>query len=112
MQYNTCFWALVLKGGRTPAQAQDELKVRVPLVEPSIRGLVAFAQQQWPSQPLRCCELCCKAVQHELLLLFIRPCLLLCLVQGTGADVKNEMLYTKFGINYNALPEQFKKVGF
>ena len=47
-----------------------------------------------------------------LLLLFTRLRLLLCLVQGTGADVKNEMLYTKFGINYNALPEQFKKVGF
>ena len=53
-QYNTCFWALVQKGGMTPAQAQEELK-------------------------------------------------------GTDAEFKNELLFSRFEINYNELPEQFKK---
>jgi tRNA(His) guanylyltransferase len=53
-QYNTCFWALVKQGGRTPTDAQNELK-------------------------------------------------------GTDVNFKNEMLFSEFGINYNALPEQFKK---
>ena len=56
LQYNTCFWALVRRGGRTPAQAQEELK-------------------------------------------------------GSDAEFKNELLFNQFGINYNTLPEQFKKVG-
>ena len=30
--------------------------------------------------------------------------------QGTLADFKNELLFNEFGINYNGLPEQFKKV--
>ena len=55
MQYNTAFWALVLKGGRTPTEAQGDLK-------------------------------------------------------GSDAEFKNELLFSRFGINYNNLPEQFKKV--
>ena len=31
--------------------------------------------------------------------------------QGTLADAKNEILFSQFGINYNDLAEQFKKVG-
>ena len=53
-QYNTCFWALVQKGGRTPSQAQEELK-------------------------------------------------------GTDVEFKNELLYARFEINYNEIPDQFKK---
>ncbi|GAX74996.1 hypothetical protein CEUSTIGMA_g2442.t1 [Chlamydomonas eustigma] len=53
-QYNTCFWALVQQGNKTPAQAQEELR-------------------------------------------------------GSDAEFKNELLYSQFGINYNTLPEQFKK---
>ena len=55
LQYNTCFWALVRRGERTPALAQQELK-------------------------------------------------------GSDAEFKNELLFNQFGINYNTLPEQFKKV--
>jgi tRNA(His) 5'-end guanylyltransferase len=35
---------------------------------------------------------------------------LLRLVQGTDAAAKNELLFKEFNINYNELPEQFKKV--
>lgn len=31
-------------------------------------------------------------------------------LKGTDAGTKNELLYSQFGINYNELPEQFKKV--
>jgi len=31
------------------------------------------------------------------------------LLKGSDAEFKNELLFTQFGINYNALPEQFKK---
>lgn len=31
--------------------------------------------------------------------------------QGTDAGAKNELLHSRFGVNYNNLPEQFKKVG-
>jgi tRNA(His) 5'-end guanylyltransferase len=31
-------------------------------------------------------------------------------LQGTDAAAKNEILHARFGINYNNLPEQFKKV--
>ena len=54
-QYNTAFWALVLRGGRKATEAQGDLK-------------------------------------------------------GSDAEFKNEMLFSRFGINYNNLPEQFKKV--
>jgi len=30
-------------------------------------------------------------------------------LKGSTAEVKNEMLFSQFGINYNTLPEQFKK---
>lgn len=30
-------------------------------------------------------------------------------LKGTLADFKNEMLFSQFGINYNALPARFKK---
>ena len=30
--------------------------------------------------------------------------------QGTQADFKNELLFTSFGINYNSLPERYRKV--
>lgn len=52
--YNTTFWALVLKGGVTPDEAETQL-------------------------------------------------------QGTVAADKNEILFSKFGINYNNEPEMFKK---
>ncbi len=32
-------------------------------------------------------------------------------LQGTQADFKNELLFSQFGINYNNLPEQYRKVG-
>ncbi len=53
-QYNTCFWALVQRGGATPAEAQAALK-------------------------------------------------------GTLADFKNELLFSRFGLNYNELPPRFRK---
>ena len=31
--------------------------------------------------------------------------------QGSNAEFKNELLFSQFGINYNTLPEQFKKAG-
>lgn len=31
-------------------------------------------------------------------------------LQGTQADFKNELLFSQFGINYNKLPEQYRKV--
>ncbi len=31
-------------------------------------------------------------------------------LQGTDAGTKNELLFSQFGINYNELPDQFKKV--
>lgn len=31
-------------------------------------------------------------------------------MQGTQTDFKNELLYSTFGINYNSLPERFRKV--
>lgn len=31
------------------------------------------------------------------------------IIQGTVASQKNEMLFSRFGINYNDEPEQFKK---
>lgn len=31
-------------------------------------------------------------------------------MQGTLADYKNELLFSQFGLNYNALPERFRKV--
>lgn len=30
-------------------------------------------------------------------------------LRGSDAAVKNELLFSRFGINYNALPEQFRK---
>ena len=41
-------------------------------------------------------------------LLLAHPCLLL---QGTQSGYKNELLFSQFGVNYNALPEQLRKVG-
>jgi tRNA(His) guanylyltransferase len=52
--YNTCFWALVLKGSRSTQQAEEDLR-------------------------------------------------------GTMAAAKNEMLFSRFGINYNELPAMYKK---
>lgn len=52
--YNTAFWKLVLEGGRTNTQAQEDLS-------------------------------------------------------GTFSADKNEMLFTKFGINYNNLPQMYRK---
>jgi tRNA(His) 5'-end guanylyltransferase len=31
-------------------------------------------------------------------------------LQGTDAGAKNELLFKEFNINYNELPDQFKKV--
>lgn len=31
--------------------------------------------------------------------------------QGTDTGAKNELLFSRFGMNYSKLPEQFKKVG-
>jgi tRNA(His) 5'-end guanylyltransferase len=31
-------------------------------------------------------------------------------LQGTLSDYKNELLFTEFGINYNALPDRLRKV--
>ncbi|GAM22298.1 hypothetical protein SAMD00019534_054730 [Acytostelium subglobosum LB1] len=52
--YNTVYWALVLKGGKTPHEAEVSLK-------------------------------------------------------GTLAEAKNEILFTQFGINYNTLPQMYRK---
>lgn len=52
--YNTIFWKLVLEGGRTNTQAQEDLS-------------------------------------------------------GTYSSDKNEILFTKFGINYNNLPQMYRK---
>ena len=30
--------------------------------------------------------------------------------QGTQTEFKNELLHSKFGLNYNDLPQQFRKV--
>lgn len=30
--------------------------------------------------------------------------------QGTVTEQKNELMFTRFGVNYNTLPEQFRKV--
>lgn len=30
-------------------------------------------------------------------------------VQGTMTEQKNELMYSRFGVNYNDLPEQFRK---
>ena len=78
MQYNACFWALVLQGGMTPEDAQGTLKVesQVEFHEPK------FAVQMGLTDP---------------------P------VQGTQADFKNELLFSRFGVNYSALPAQHRK---
>jgi tRNA(His) guanylyltransferase len=52
--YNTTFWALVLKGGRSATEAEEDLK-------------------------------------------------------GTVSADKNEILFSKFGINYNNEPEMYRK---
>ncbi|KAK5583596.1 hypothetical protein RB653_005194 [Dictyostelium firmibasis] len=52
--YNTCYWALVLKAGKTPIEAENELR-------------------------------------------------------GTFSDGKNEMLFSRFNINYNNLPAEYRK---
>lgn len=40
----------------------------------------------------------------------IHTCLV-CRVQGTLTEFKNELLFSRFGINYSKISEQFKKVG-
>ena len=37
------------------------------------------------------------------------PCEAQAVLKGTLTDFKNEMLFTQFGVNYNELPERFKK---
>jgi tRNA(His) guanylyltransferase len=80
-QYNTCYWALV-KGGKTPGEAQDVLKVGPPRE----RG-VQHLPRQSPGA----------------------TAMMLLLLQGTQTDFKNELLFSQFGINYNDLPPAFRK---
>lgn len=81
--YNTCFWALVLHGGRSAQEANKELSVRFPpplsFLQPSL------------SLPL---ERALTRRTNE---------------QGTISSQKQELLFSTFGINYNNLPPMFRK---
>ena len=81
LQYNTCYWALV-KSGRSPQEAQAELKVSARLGDRQpFSGRAAS-----PSTGASVCTL-----------------------QGTLTQDKNELLFSRFGINYSTLPARFRK---
>lgn len=69
--YNTLFWALVLQGGQSTADAHKTLMVR----------LSNTLQRTFADTSL----------------------------QGTVSTQKHEMLFSRFGINYNDLPPRFRK---
>lgn len=80
--YNTCFWALVLQGGRTVQEANKELSVS-SLALPNrctLDQLQRVAANPHPLPP-----------------------------QGTVSSQKQELLYSQFGINYNNLDPMFRK---
>lgn len=81
LQYNTCYWALV-KSGRSPQEAQAELKVSAQLSDrQSFSGRAA--------SPLSDA--------------------FVCTLQGTLTQDKNELLFSRFDINYSTLPARFRK---
>jgi tRNA(His) guanylyltransferase len=80
--YNTCFWALVLQGGRTVQEANKDLSVSPPTLPK--RRVVG---RSW------------RVAANPLLL---PP-------QGTVSSQKQELLYSQFGINYNNLDPMFRK---
>lgn len=74
--YNTTFWMMVLRGGMSNTDAEQELKVVFPWnsVGTGNRGL-------WVAN----------------------------MTQGTVSADKNEILFKRFGINYNNEEEIYKK---
>ena len=86
LQYNTCFWALV-KSGKTATEAHEQLRVR--------RGAAAAHRVRGCT-----CAGPLLVAQHAP----NRP------TQGTLSDYKNELLFSQFGLNYNTVPERFRKV--
>lgn len=121
LQYNTCFWALV-KAGATPNEAQATLQVgswqqpRVPCaaghrawaqpsLPPSLLGRGPFPPSTlpWASTPVL-------AARPPTWRPAPTPPRMPLWVQGSDAGVKNELLFSRFGINYSHLPDQFRKV--
>ena len=82
LQYNTCYWALV-KSGSSPQEAQAELKVSLQLSD----------QRPFSGRSA-------SSPQHAFV----------CVLQGTLTQDKNELLFSRFDINYSTLPARFRKV--
>ena len=80
--YNTVFWALIQHGGVTATQAHKTLQVRV-----------------------------CKRTSAEdaLPLISVARQTLTPRIQGTNSGQKNEILFSRFNINYNTLSARFRK---
>ena len=95
-QYNTCYWKLV-QSGRTRQQAQSDLKVAPPPFL-SARGLVLRTETISP------CHRAAALHVPALLNSASFPCM-----QGTVTQQKNELLFSKFSLNYSDLPAQFRK---
>ncbi|KAI9682835.1 MAG: tRNA-His guanylyltransferase [Bathelium mastoideum] len=91
--YNTTFWNLIQKGGMDGTDAEKALMVR-PTLLPSLQD--AFSPTITPDS------------HRELYHLAVRKWLRH-LNQGTVSSDKNEILFSRFGINYNNEPEMFKK---
>lgn len=64
-------------------------------------SLGAGARTSWIAAPY---HLCVQTVMHA-----PPPCTFLCYLKGTVAADKNELLFSKFGVNYNNLPEIHRK---
>lgn len=79
--YNTTFWSMVLKGGMRNQDAEQELKVKY--TDYSLNLLFNL-------------------YGSEFLMLNVHQ-------QGTVSSDKNEILFSRYGINYNNEPEIFKK---
>ncbi|SDA02792.1 BZ3500_MvSof-1268-A1-R1_Chr11-1g03159 [Microbotryum saponariae] len=87
--YNTCFWTLVQKGSLTTQEANSELSVSHHPNSPLESN---FAQQFFDS------TLCGRHLFY-----------FFCGEQGTLSSEKQEMLFSRFGMNYNHEEEMFKK---
>ena len=81
--YNTVFWALIQHGGVTAAQAHKTLQVRVCKRTTSAVGCPALDTVTWQTLTSR--------------------------IQGTNSGQKNEILFSRFNINYNTLAARFRK---
>lgn len=81
--YNTAFWALIQQGGSTAKEAHATLSVGAGIDAPAVLAV----KQQRPSPSLT----------HSLR------------SQGTVSAQKHEILFSRFGINYNDLDALYRR---